>query len=262
MLLSDKYDGFIFDLDGTIYRGNDLIPNAEHTINGLKEKGKKVIFISNKTTGSVADYCRLLTKLGINTILDEIVTASITIKRYLTDNHQGEHFYAIGEEIFISEIEAGGLKFSEDPGKVSLVLITLDRQLSELKIQKAARALENGARFFAANIDMTCPVEGGEIPDAGYTIGELGRLTGRMLEKHFGKPSFYMMDEVTKRMNISSDKCLLVGDRLETDIAMANHYGIDSALVSTGIRYNSFQGDIKPTYHLNSVYDIITRHEY
>ena len=251
-----KYKGYIFDLDGTIYRSDKLIPNADKVIEKLKSLGKKIIFISNKTTGSVQEYYEFLRSKNIDINENDIITSTTVIIKYLTGNHPGALFYAIGEELFVKELTNNGLVFSTDPKKIQIVIVTLDRTLNYNKLEIAAKALENGARFYAANIDDTCPVEGGEITDAGSIITALEKRTHKKLEKHFGKPSKYMIDEIRKRLNLDLGECLIVGDRLETDIAMGNKFNIDSALVSTGVT-NYLNGKFKPTYRINSVYDLI-----
>jgi len=254
----EKYDGFIFDLDGTIYRGNHLIPNAEKTVNHIKSSGKETIFISNKTTGSVNDYYKFLFAKGLKIEVNEIVNSTIVLKKYLSGTFTKTKFFAIGEDIFINEIEASGLVYSESPDEIEILIVTLDRTLTYDKLEIAAQALENGARFFAANIDDTCPVDEGEVLDAGSTISALERRTHKKLEQHFGKPSVFMFEEIKRRLKVDLNKVLLIGDRLETDIALGNNFGIDSALVSTGVKYypNGTDG-IKPTYHLNSVADLL-----
>jgi len=253
-----KYEGFIFDLDGTIYVGNKLIPKADEVINHLKKSGKKIIFITNRTTGSIEEYYKFLKKKNLNVTENEIINSTVVTKKYLSEKHPNEKFYAIGEKVFINEIEKAGLEYSKNPEEIKIVIITLDRTLDYSKLEIAAKALDNGARFYAANIDDTCPVEGGEIWDAGSTISALEKRTHLKLEKHFGKPSKYMMKEILSKLNIPSEKCLLIGDRVETDIAMGNSFEIDTALVSTGV-FNHFDGNEKyiPTYKINSVFDII-----
>lgn len=255
----DNYDAYIFDLDGTIYRGTHIIPFADETVRILKNEGKKVIFISNKTIGSNSDYYYLLKNFGIDVELDEIVNSTTVVKKYLIENHFGESFFAVGEKIFIDELKNAGMKFSENPNDINIVLITLDRTLNYQKLEIAARSLENGAKFYAANIDDTCPVDDGEILDAGATISALQKRTHKKLEINFGKPSKFMMEEVTRRLGVKPEKCLLIGDRLETDIAMGNNFGIDTVHVQTGVK-NHLNGNlsIKPTYVLNSVYDILS----
>jgi HAD superfamily hydrolase (TIGR01450 family) len=253
-----NYDSFIFDLDGTIYRGNNIIPDADKTINTLKKSGKKIVFISNKTTGSIKDYFSFLTSQGLQIELDEIINSTIVLSKYLGENHPGKNFYAIGEKIFIDEITISGLSYSEDHENIDILLVTLDRTLNYDKLEIAAKALENGAKFYAANIDDTCPVDNGEVLDAGATISALQKRTHRKLEKNFGKPSKYMMDEVMQRLGNDFSKILLIGDRLETDIAMGNTFGLDTALVLSGVKnFPNGNQHIQPTFILNSVFDLI-----
>ena len=258
MKLTDKYDSFIFDLDGTIYRGEHLIPRADEVINRLKSLGKKIVFVSNKTTGTVNDYYHLLKNWGLNINVDEIINSTLVVINYLNQNFEGQCFFAIGEDSFVSEINKSGLKYSTDPKEVKILLVTLDRTLDYQKLEIAAQALENGAKFFAANIDDTCPVDSGEVLDAGSTISALEKRTHRKLELHFGKPSEFMFKEIKNRLKLDPARTLLIGDRVETDIAMGNKFGIATALVGTGVKnfVNGLNGYL-PTYQLKSVFDII-----
>jgi len=254
----EKYDYFIFDLDGTIYRGEHLIQNADKVINELKSSGKKIIFVSNKTTGTAKDYYSLLINWGLDVEESEIINSTIVASNYLSRNFNQRKFFAIGETSFISEIERSGLKYSDVPGEINIVLITLDRTLNYKKLEIAARALESGARFFAANIDDTCPVDDGEVIDAGSTISALQKRTHRKLELHFGKPSELMFNEIKERLQFIPERTLLIGDRIETDIKMGNDFGLETALVHTGVKFykNGTENTI-PTYQLNSVFDLL-----
>ncbi len=253
-----KYDTFIFDLDGTIYLGERLIDGSVELIDKLNSLGKDYIFISNKTTGSVNDYYKFLKKKGMNIQKASIINSTVVLKQFLSKNHPGELFYAIGEKSFINELIEAGLVYSKDPIKIKIVIVTLDRTFDFLKLEIAAKALENGAHFYAANIDDTCPVENGEIMDAGATISALEKRCHRKLELHFGKPSDFMIDEIKKRIFDPDKICLLVGDRLETDIAMAAKLGIDSALVTTGVKiFRDGNSLPEPTYKISSIGDLL-----
>lgn len=255
-----NYNSFIFDLDGTIYRGEHLIDNADRTINIIKQSGKKIIFVSNKTTETIEDYFLLLTGFGLNIAKNEIINSTLVLKKYLSQNFRSKAFFAIGEKKFVDEIIESGLKYSTNPEEIKLVLVTLDRTFNYEKLEIAARAIENGARFFAANIDDTCPVDNGEVLDAGATISALEKRTHHKLELHFGKPSEYMIGEIKLRFNGDLSKTILIGDRIETDIAMGNILGIDTALVETGVKhFVNGNEKFKPTYNLNSVFDLISR---
>ncbi|MCB0742376.1 MAG: HAD-IIA family hydrolase [Ignavibacteriae bacterium] len=258
MSIVDNYDGFIFDLDGTIYLDDKIIPNVDKVVNKLKAINKKIVFVSNKTTGSIADYHKLLNSNGLKVSKEQILSSTIIIKKYLSKNFNKKKYYAIAEKKFIKEINSGGNIFCDDPEKIDIVIVTLDRTLNYSKLEIAANALDNGAKFFAANIDSTCPVEAGEILDAGSTISALEKRTKVKLQKHFGKPSKYMFEETMELLKLPPEKCLIIGDRLETDIAMANKFGIDSALVLTGVSKDIKNfGKHKPTYIINSVFDLI-----
>ena len=259
-LIYQKYNSFIFDLDGTIYRGEHLIDNADKTINTIKASGKKIIFVSNKTTETINDYFKLLTGFGLNISEDEIINSTLVLKKYLANNFIGKEFFAIGEQKFVDEIAEAGLKYSTYPEEIKLVLVTLDRTFNYEKLEIAARAIEKGASFFAANIDDTCPVDNGEVLDAGATISALEKRTHRKLEMHFGKPSDFMIKEILYRLNGDLSKTLLIGDRIETDIKMGITMGIDTALVKTGVKhFTNGNESIKPTYSINSVFDLINR---
>jgi len=254
----EKYDYFIFDLDGTIYRGEHLIPKADEVVNKLKQSGKKIVFVSNKTTGTTKDYFQLLKNWGLNIEENEIINSTVVASSYLRKNFPGKNFFAIGEAAFVNEIVNSGLINSPIPKEINIVLITLDRTLNYKKLEIAARALENGARFFAANIDDTCPVDDGEVIDAGSTISALQKRTHRKLELHFGKPSEFMFNEIKNRLQFIPARTLLIGDRLETDIKMGNDFGINTALVHTGVKYfPNGTGEIVPTHQLNSVFDLL-----
>jgi len=254
----NKYDAFIFDLDGTIYRGAKLIPGAKETINKLKTIKKRVIFISNKTTGTVQQYYNFLSAHGLNVELSEIINSTEVLKNFLIEYSPDCNFFAIGEDVFINELEEAGFHFTNDPENIEIVIVTLDRTLNYDKLEIAAKALEYGARFFAANIDNTCPVDNGEILDAGATISALEKRTHKKLEQHFGKPSKHMMNLIKERLQVPLNKCLIIGDRLETDITMGNKFGLDTALVSTGVINISDENlNVIPTYKFNSVFDLI-----
>ena len=253
-----KYDGFIFDLDGTIYLENKLIDKADEVINKIHNNNKNIVFVSNKTTGSIKDYCEFLNSQKLNIQQKQIITSTTIIKKYLSENYYSKNFYAIAENKFIDEIISSGLAFKEDPSIVDIVIITLDRTLTYSKLEIAARSLDRGAQFFAANIDNTCPVESGEIMDAGSTISALEKRTGRTLQKYFGKPSKMILQAALSVINTDAKNSLIVGDRLETDIAMGNKFGIDTALVNTGVAKDPINySNYKPTFRLNSIYDLI-----
>jgi HAD superfamily hydrolase (TIGR01450 family) len=254
----EKYNTFIFDLDGTVYVDDKLIEGADRTINTLTDKGKQIIFVSNKTTGTADDYFFFLKQKGIQLVPEQIITAADVLKKYLIDEDFRGKFFALGENSFINYLQTENISYSENPSEIDLVVVTLDRTLNYQKLEIAKSAINKGAKYYSANMDATCPVSDGEILDAGAIISALSKATNKVPEKNFGKPSSFMFNAIEERLNLDKQKTLIIGDRLETDIKMGNDFGIDTALVSTGIP-KTFTDNfvIKPSYKINSVADII-----
>ena len=257
-MLYKNYKKFIFDLDGTIYKGSSIIDGAIKTINTIKAFAEKLIFVSNKTTDLPEDYFNFLKSAGAEINEKDFITSTMVIGNFLKQNFPGQKFYSISEEKFISYLSNCGLTYSEKIEEIEIVIITLDRTFNFNKLEIAANALENGARFFAANIDDTCPVEQGEITDAGAIISALEKRTHKKLELHFGKPSKFMQNYISTLFDNNLEGTLLIGDRVSTDIFMANEMKIDSVLVETGVKnFENLPNGFLPTYKLKSVYDLI-----
>ncbi len=140
-----------------------------------------------------------------------------------------------------------------------MVLVTLDRTLNYEKLETAKNAINKGAEYYAVNIDATCPVEDGEILDAGAIISALEKATHKLPSENFGKPSHHMFEFINEKMKIKKGSTIIIGDRLETDIKMGNDFGVDTALVQTGVP-KIVNGNylIKPTFTINSINDLLT----
>ncbi|MBM4333290.1 MAG: HAD-IIA family hydrolase [Deltaproteobacteria bacterium] len=254
-----NYSGYIFDLDGTIYRGEKLASGAREVIEKLKGLGKKIVYLSNKPIETREDYAAKLTSLGIPTLPAEVINSSLVMARWLSGRAPGATIFVIGEPPLIAEMARAGFRISEQPEEVDFVVASFDRTFDYRKLNIALQAIKKGACFVATNPDRTCPVEGGEIPDCAAMIGAVEGVTGQKVETVVGKPSDIMIKVVVEAMNLSPRDCLLVGDRLETDMVMGKKAGMATALVLTGVttREVSRQSPIQPDYIWESVYEII-----
>ncbi|MBM4174856.1 MAG: HAD-IIA family hydrolase [Ignavibacteria bacterium] len=259
MDLVSNYNGFIFDLDGTIYRENQLIHKANEVVNRVISNGKKFVFLSNRTTSEIEIYSEKLNRFDIRCTPNDIITSAEITSDYLAENHSNEKVFVIGENPLIKCLNNSGIETTDVISKIDIVLISLDRTLTFEKFHIAQNALKRGARFFAANTDLTCPIEEDEIPDAGATIAALERLTNRKLEMNFGKPSRLMIERALRKLGIPPNECLIVGDRLDTDIAMGNYFGIDTALVLSGVTpsYEKDGREIEPTFIIHDISKLI-----
>jgi NagD protein len=138
--------------------------------------------------------------------------------------------------------------------------VAFDRTLDYRKLNIAYQALLRGARFFATNIDKACPMPGGSIPDAGATIAALEAVTGRCLELSAGKPSELILQTACAALGLPPEACVMVGDRLETDIRMGKEAGMTTALALTGVskRSDVAGAGFPPDYVLDSLRDLLS----
>ncbi len=229
------YRGFIFDLDGTVYRGDRLVPGAKAVLDALKADGRRLCFLSNKPIASREEYAAKLTRLGVPTDADEVINSSYVLARYLAREAPGARCYVIGEPPLAAELERAGLALVDGP-KADWVVVAFDRTFDYRKLDVALQAVTRyGARLIGTNPDRTCPVEDGEIPDAAGMIGAVEGVTGRRVDPIVGKPSPIMLAVALERLGLDRQECAVVGDRLETDIAMGKAAGLATILVLTGI---------------------------
>jgi len=230
------FKGFIFDLDGTVYRGDSLFPGADRVIRLLREKGKKVVFLSNKPLQTREDYASKLTRLGIPTQPDEVINSTFVMTNYLKKIAPEVRLFVVGETPFIEELEKAGFKITDEPREIDYVVVAFDRTFDYKKLNIAFQAIKKfGAHFVATNPDRTCPVEGGEIPDCAGMIAAIEAVTEKKVEVIVGKPSPIMIQTVLDVMGLKPEDCILIGDRLETDIKMGRDSGIATGIVLTGV---------------------------
>jgi HAD superfamily hydrolase (TIGR01450 family) len=252
--------GWLFDLDGTVYRGNDLIPGADRAIAALREAGRRVVFLSNKPLETRADYARKLTKLGIPTTDDQVINSSLVLARHLATLDAGAPVFVIGEPPLIAELEAHGFEVRRDH-KVRWVVIAFDRTFDYAKLDTALQAVRRSdARLIATNPDRTCPTEDGEIPDCAGMTAAVEAVTGRTVETIVGKPSPIILQVALDALGVTAAEAVIVGDRIETDIAMGKQLGLATVLVLSGI---TAAGDpriaeLAPDLVLPSIRELVT----
>lgn len=233
------FDGYVFDLDGTVYLGDQLIPGADEAIAELRRRGARMVFVTNKPLENRRAYAAKLTRLGIPATEDDVINSSLVMADYLKREAPGARVYCIGEPPLLRELHEAGMVLVADPRvpgcEVDYVVAAFDRSFDYEKLDCALQAIRRGARFIATNGDRTCPVEGGVIPDCGGIIAAIEAVTGKTVELVVGKPHPLTAETALRRLGLPAHRCLLVGDRLETDILMGKRVGMKTALVLTGV---------------------------
>jgi len=227
--------GWLFDLDGTVYRGAKLIPGADATIAALRGAGRRVVFLSNKPLETRADYARKLTALGVPTTEDQVINSSLVLARHLKTIDPGAPVFVIGEPPLLAELAAHGFEVRHDH-HVRWVVIAFDRTFDYAKLDTALQAVRrSNARLIATNPDRTCPTEDGEIPDCAGMIAAVEAVTARPVEMTVGKPSPIMLQVALAALGVKAGEAVMVGDRIETDIVMGKRLGLTTVLVLSGI---------------------------
>ena len=233
--LVERTKGFIFDLDGTLYLGDHLLPGAAEALRRLRAAGKKVAFVSNKPIGTRQEYAEKLNRLGIPCALEEVINSSLVAARYLQKHHPGAKCFPVAEPPVINDLIAHGLHICEDPEQIDVVVVSFDRTYEYRKLEIAYRAALHGADLIATNPDRTCPMPGYNLPDAACMIAAIEACTERKVEPIVGKPSAIMLQEALDILGLEARDCAMVGDRPETDMLMARNAGLAAVLVLTGI---------------------------
>ncbi len=252
------FKGFIFDLDGTVYLSDKLIPGADVVIRLLRENRRKIVFLSNKPIQTREDYASKLTRLGIPTQPDEVINSTLVMAHYLKKNAPQAKLFVVGEVPFVEELERAGFTITDEPKEIEYVVVALDRTFDYQKLNIAFQAIKLGAHFVATNPDRTCPVEGGEIPDCAGMIAAIEAVTMKKVEVIVGKPSLLIIQTALEVMGLRPEDCILIGDRLETDIKMGRESGIATGLVLTGVTDEKTlkESSIHPDFIFQSIADV------
>ena len=231
------YDGYLFDLDGTVYLGDELLPGAFELITTLRRLGRATLFLSNNPTKDPQMYADKLDRLGLPTPISHIVNPVVTMTAWLRLHAPGARVFVIGEEPLTRAIKAAGIETTDRPDEIDLVIASYDRTFEYRKLQIAFDALwqHRRARLITTNPDAYCPIAGGRgEPDSAAIVAAIEACTGVRCELNVGKPDPVMLQTALAILGLPARDCLMVGDRLYTDIAMAVDAGVDSALVLTG----------------------------
>jgi HAD superfamily hydrolase (TIGR01450 family) len=231
------YAAYLFDLDGTIYLGDELLPGARRLIEGLRERDLPVRFLSNNPTKDPEQYAAKLDGLGLPTPVAEIVNTVVTMTRWLLDNAPDAVVYPISEPPLIRALDQAGIRTSSDPAEIDVVVASYDRTFTYEKLQIAFDAIwfHRRARLVATNPDRYCPFPGGRgEPDCAAIVAAIEACTGVACETTTGKPDPAMLEAALSGLGVEAADCVMVGDRLTTDIRMALDAGVTAALVLTG----------------------------
>ena len=225
----------MFDLDGTIYYGGDIILGANEAIKHCRDCGKSVFFLTNNSTKTRQQIFEKLQGMGINCTYDEVLTSGYVAALY-AQRENLQKIYVCGSNNLKSELEAHGLEIVDetDAADAHNLLIGYDPDFNYEKMTKAIRVGLKADKIIACNKDRVFLGQGAlNFPGCGGMVAPIEWCCGRMSDYVIGKPNTLMLDIMCEKLKLSATQVLVVGDTYESDILMANKKGCPSVLIGT-----------------------------
>jgi glycerol-1-phosphatase len=247
-MLAARYDALLFDLDGVIYRGDEVVEGAPETIEAVRKAGVNVVFLTNNSSRTPEHVAGKLVRLGVKTDASEVMTSAVATADVLARRGGGAAYVIGGEGVTQALIDAGIDVADGQPPWVDLVVVGIDDDFTYARLRTASVLVQRGAKLVATNADRTFPAAGGELwPGAGALVAALEASTGVKAEV-IGKPYAPLFEAALRRSGGSTP--LVIGDRLDTDIAGATALGWDSMLVLSGVSTETelTGSPFRPTY--------------
>ena len=260
-----RFRGFVFDVDGVLKVGSRPIGGAPEVLEFLRERGRKVVLLTNIATKSRAQQARHLRGIGIRVSVDEIFTSAYAAARHLRERYGRVTCLAVGEVGLADELRGAGHRvLSGTRGeRARFVVVGLDRGFNYGKLAVAQHAILNGARFIATNTDAWYPTERGTMPGAGAMVAAVAAAAKCEPELVVGKPNVALLKLAMEHMGVRKKDVVVIGDSIDTDMEMARRAGVAGALVLTG---NATMAAVRrlpkkerPVMVLRSVSDIVER---
>ncbi|MBY6036669.1 HAD-IIA family hydrolase [Fictibacillus nanhaiensis] len=227
-----QFEGYLFDLDGTIYAGTKLINGAAELVESLKEDGKMIAFLTNNSTLSAERIAVKLQTFGIQATEEQIVCPTDIAGKYLTQLFGRSNVYVIGSEHLTDSVVKEGHILSEDLNTpCDVVLVGRDLNFHYQKLEDAVLHIQRGAKLVATNLDYNHPIDTGEaVPETGALIAAIQR-TVQVEPYVIGKPASYLFNEALERFQLNPNETVMVGDNPYTDIKGGRNAGLSTILL-------------------------------
>ncbi|WP_224446998.1 HAD-IIA family hydrolase [Haloprofundus salilacus] len=250
-----EFRGAVLDVDGTVLRGNERIPGATTGLDALDRAGVDRVFFSNNPTKAPPAYADRFARAGIDVSPDEVLTSGTATTAYLEAEHADAALFLVGDPGLEAQFADAELTVTDDPVAADAVVVSIDRDFHYDDLVAAMVALEDeSVPFLSTDPDMTIPAVDRDLPGSGAMTHAVSGVSGRSPDATLGKPSAHARRLALDRLGHGADRCLVVGDRLDTDIALGASAGMTTVLVKTGIADDRALADspIEPDYVLDS----------
>lgn len=256
---------FLLDMDGTIYLDNSLFDGTKDFLDYVKTVGGRYVFLTNNSSKSVDSHIEKLDKMGITADKNDFLTSTDATVQYLK-RHNFKRIYALGTNSFKEQLEASGVKITDElSDEIDCLCMGYDTELTYKKLEDACKLLNKDIAYIATNPDWVCPTRYGCAPDCGSICEMLKRATGK-IPKFIGKPNPAMAYLAMEATGIDKSETAIVGDRLYTDVACGINAGINTIFVLSGegTKKDIEKYNIRPDYifaNIREIYETLKRSE-
>ena len=244
------YTTYLIDLDGVIYRGNELLPGAKEFIAWLEANKKKYLFLTNNSFATGPQILAKLQRLGISTDASHLMSAGQAAVQNIARHFPNGVVYVVGEQPLVDLVEEQGLTVAEiDAEQADAVLVGLDRSFDYMKLTCALRAIRSGAVFITINRDPVLPVSGGFLPGCGALAAAI-EAASCVTPEVVGKPEPMLLMEAMEMLKSAPNETVMIGDGLVVDILAGKNAGTHTLLVLSGSssQEDLEKSDIKPDH--------------
>ncbi|MBP1987150.1 HAD-IIA family hydrolase [Halolamina salifodinae] len=260
------YSGAILDVDGTVVRGEQALPGTETGLTALDSRSIRRLFVSNNPTRPPEAYAEKLRAADINAAPDEIITAATSTVEYLRRHHPDETVYLVGDPGVREQLERAGFDVwaaDEDAAEAAeaadVAVVSIDRSFDYDTLAAATRTIRGrDLPIVGTDPDAVIPAAEGNVPGSGAMIAAVAGTAERDPDAVLGKPHEITRRLALERLDCDPAECLVIGDRLDTDIALGADAGMTTVLVRSGVTNDArlARSDVTPDYVIDSLADI------
>lgn len=246
----------VLDMDGTIYLGDSLFPFTPDFLKALEQSGRNFYFFTNNSSKNREAYLQKLKGMGISCTPEQMCIANDVLFQWLHAHHPGKSCYVVGTPLLLQDFQDHGIALDES--HPDFVVLGFDTTLTYEKLVKACDFVRKGVPLLGVNPDWNCPVEQGFVPDCGSIAALVKAATGADCT-FFGKPSPHTLDYLLHHTGRAPEELAIIGDRLYTDIAVAQGSGVTSVLVLSGETDEKMlaESPIRPDLVVSDLRDLI-----
>lgn len=249
--------GVVLDVDGTVFRGDDPIPGAREGLAAIREAGAELLYCTNNPSKRPAQYVERFERHDLSVSPDRVLTAASVTADYLAAEHPDAAHFVVGSDALRETLRDRGLRLTADVDAADVVVGSWDREFDYETMERSLWALADAAAFYGTDPDRVVPTDDRPMPGSGAVVGAMTHVADRDPDAVLGKPHPFTRRLALDRLGATPEETLVVGDRLNTDVALAAD-GMRSALVLTGV---ADRGDLetattRPDHVLESLADL------